>query len=356
MGMGLFGGVLGGLINTAAGVFGGGGGSGMSLKNQMKLQDNAFEQSKELAEMQNQWEQERMALQFGYNKDAADYSQQLAKDMWEYTGIGGQVRQMEENNINPALLYGKGGGGGQSTSGGNMQGVTAIQPMGLSVAIQARQQAAQAELAEAQARKLDTETAQMKTVGIAQSVAGIMQTIAQTSLTFNQKSKLKAEVEQIGTTIEQLDANIESIKENTKLIKFQNLINELKQKATIKKYVGEGDEEQVAGELTFEDMIIGNFTKEWLIRQKILNRDEIQALLDKDVAYRLYNDLDLIVQGKLNELSISGKTLEKLQNDIDRQDWELKNDKALGDIINEIGGDSKYSKLLMLVINRLLQK
>lgn len=341
--------VAGKLVNNVADIFRGAGVTGsLSTHNQMKLQDHSYEQSKELAKMQNEWEKDRMALQYDYNKDAADYSQQLAKDMWEYTGIGGQVRQMEENNINPALLYGKGGGGGQSTSGGNMQGVTAIQPMGLSIAIQARQQAAQAELAEAQARKLDTETAQMKTVGIAQSIAGIVQTIMQTSLIGDQKTKLKADVEQIGKTIEQLNANIDSIRENTELTKFQNKINKLLENSF--------DYEADGKKYNFQDVIITKFYKEFLTDYLRMDKEQIEYLNEKGIAERLANDLDKIVEGKLNEVSISENTIKKLQSEIDRSTWELKNDKALGDIIEEIGGDSKYSKLLMLIINRLLQK
>lgn len=348
MGMGLLGGVLGGLVNTAVGVFGSNSGGGMSVRNQMKLQDHAHEQAMELAEKQNQWEQDRMALQYGYNQDAANFNQQLAKEMWEYTGIGGQMRQMKENNLNPSLMYGNGGGGGQSTSGGSMQGVTAIQPMGLSVAIQAKQQAAQAELAEAQARKLDTETAQMKTVGIAQSVAGIIQTIAQTSLIEDQKTKVKAEVEQIGKAVEQIGENINLLKENVELAKFQNKINTFLQNSTYKDTDGY--------EWNFQDVILAKFYKEWMTNNLRMDKEQIEYLNEKGVAERLAKDLDKIVEGKLNEVSISENTIKKLQSEVDRNNWELKNDKALGDVIEEIGGDSKYSKLLMLVINRLLQK
>lgn len=346
--MGLFGSVLSGLLNTAISVFGGNRGGGMSLKSQMKLQDHAHEKAMELAEQQNRWELDRMALQYGYNQDAANFNQQLAKDMWEYTGIGGQMRQIKENNLNPALLYGNGGGGGQSTSGGSMQGVTAIQPMGLSIAIQAKQQMAQAELAEAQARKLDTETAQMRTVGIAQSVAGIVQTIAQTDLINEQKTKLKADVEQIGKTVEQLNANIDSIRENTELVKFQNRINKVLENSF--------SQDEDGKQYDFKEVIITKFYEEFLTRKLQMDKEQIEYLNEKGVAERLANDLDKIAEGKLNEVSISEKTIKKLQSEIDRNNWELKNDKAFGDIIEEIGGDSKYSKLLMQVINRLLQK
>ena len=86
--------IVGKLANNVANIFRKAGVTGsLSTHNQMALQDHSYEQSKELAEMQNEWEKDRMALQYSYNKDAAGYTQQLAKDMWEYTGIGGQVRQ-----------------------------------------------------------------------------------------------------------------------------------------------------------------------------------------------------------------------------------------------------------------------
>ena len=64
--------------------------------------------------MQDQWRlgKEKMALQAKYNKEQADYSQQLALDMWNKTNYEEQVKHMQAAGLNPALLYSKGGAGG----------------------------------------------------------------------------------------------------------------------------------------------------------------------------------------------------------------------------------------------------
>ena len=53
-------------------------------------------QAKEKTQRQ-QFENEKslMGLQAGYNKEQAKYSQQLAKEMWDYTNYENQKKQME---------------------------------------------------------------------------------------------------------------------------------------------------------------------------------------------------------------------------------------------------------------------
>lgn len=87
-----------------------------------------------------------------------------------------------------------------------------------------------------------------------------------------------------------------------------------------------------------------------------MNKEYSEAMKDREIAVRLYNDIDKVIQGKLDELSITDKNLKLLETRLDRENYELKNDKALGDILNDLGGDSKYSKLLMSVINWFMRK
>lgn len=351
--------VMGGLINTIAGVFGGSSGGGMSTKKRKELIDYQQEKSKELMglsndfsremyEMQSEDEKERMGLQFNYNKMTGDYNQQLAKDMWEYTGYENQKRQMEEAGLNPGLMYGQGGGGGQSTSGGAMQGVTALQPMGLQVALQAKAQDAQIQLAQAQAEKIITETNQMRTIDIAQKIAGLVQTVVSTGLTATQKKKTTAEIEQLGKSIEQINANIESVRENTELVKFQNRINKILENSF--SYEADGKY------YDFQDVIISKFYKEFLTNNIRMDKEIVELLNQKGIAERLAKDLDAIVQGKRNELSLTEKSLELKTTELERARYELKNDKAVGDILEEIGTDSKYSKLLTAIIKYFTTK
>lgn len=55
-------------------------------------------------------------LQIEGQKEMGGFNSQLAKDMWEYTGYKNQIRQMKEANLSPGLMYGLGGGGGQTNS------------------------------------------------------------------------------------------------------------------------------------------------------------------------------------------------------------------------------------------------
>lgn len=59
-----------------------------------------------------------LAEQTKANKEMADYQQRLQLGMWEKTGYGGQMEQLKKAGLNPALLYGQGGGGGQSIGAG----------------------------------------------------------------------------------------------------------------------------------------------------------------------------------------------------------------------------------------------
>lgn len=63
-------------------------------------------------------------LQVQAQKDLTDYNQQKQLEMWEKTGYGAQRLQMEKAGLNPGLMYGMGGGGGQSAAvtPGSVQG------------------------------------------------------------------------------------------------------------------------------------------------------------------------------------------------------------------------------------------
>lgn len=83
-------------------------------------------------------------------------------EMWNKTGYGAQKNQMEEAGINPALMYGMGGGGGQSVGGGAAQAATgaantqASTGMGMSIA-QMGMMAAQKANIEADTKKKEVE-------------------------------------------------------------------------------------------------------------------------------------------------------------------------------------------------------
>ena len=55
-------------------------------------------------------------MQIAGNKELANYSQNLQKDMWNYTNYENQIKHLKAAGLNPALMYAKGGVGGQTGS------------------------------------------------------------------------------------------------------------------------------------------------------------------------------------------------------------------------------------------------
>lgn len=71
---------------------------------------------------QREQQQKLMDMQIEGEARLMDIQSQKQLEMWEKTGYGAQKDQMKRAGINPALLYGMSGGGGQ-TVGGSMPGV-----------------------------------------------------------------------------------------------------------------------------------------------------------------------------------------------------------------------------------------
>lgn len=63
------------------------------------------------------------AEQVKSQKELAEYQRQIQMQMWHDTNYKAQVGELKEAGLNPALLYGKGGGGGMSVGGGMATGV-----------------------------------------------------------------------------------------------------------------------------------------------------------------------------------------------------------------------------------------
>ena len=59
-----------------------------------------------------------------------------SKEMWDYTNYENQVKHLKEAGLNPALLYGQGGGGGSAAGGGTAAGVGLPTSTGVGMGIQ----------------------------------------------------------------------------------------------------------------------------------------------------------------------------------------------------------------------------
>lgn len=131
-------------------------------------------------------QQRLQALQIQGQKEMTDYNRQSQLAMWNATGPQAQMKQLESAGLNPALMYGGGGPGGQtaSVSPGSVSGAEA--PKGGGEAIAGAQMGMALQLQQAQVKVLETQ-AQLNTA-TAEKTAGVdtAQTQATTELTQQQ--------------------------------------------------------------------------------------------------------------------------------------------------------------------------
>ena len=111
--------------------------------------------------MQEQWKYNKniMALQNQYQQQAAEKSQQYAKDYWDYTNAENQVEHLKNAGLNIGLMYGQSGAGGMGASGGAHQ-ASPDQPQGnpVGMALQVQQLEQQRRATDAQIRLTEAET------------------------------------------------------------------------------------------------------------------------------------------------------------------------------------------------------
>lgn len=338
-GSGIISGVLGGGMGLI--------GQGISARQQRKMQQEAFEYGREMFDKQSQAELQRMGLQFDYNKRTAEYNQDLAKKMYDYTfnmqneynNPASEKARYEAAGLNPALLYGGGGAGGSSTaatsSGGSMPAVTPIQPMGIQVALQAEAQKAQIELTKAQTNSIKADTMKKVTADMASAGLDLITKNLNNNAAEVNTEKAKQEIFNLKKTNEQIGEQINKLKNENKLAEFQNWLNDIKRNAA--------EIQQNGAKLTYEDLFKMKELQGLKTELKELGTRFDEADFEQNKIVSLFNNLEDIVKGETDGYKINSKKYEEM-------DWNLKNDKAFGDLLNELGTDSKYSKLLLGII------
>ena len=140
--------MLGGIMGMIGGTVLG----GMQAREQGRLQEEAQNRQAEL------------------NKEQAKYSQGLAKEYWDYTNWENQVTHLKNAGLNPALMYGGGGSGGQ-TGGGKAEGVS--QPEQKQIQIAQNAQAMGLQLANLESQIKVNESVAEKNKAEAEKTAGV---------------------------------------------------------------------------------------------------------------------------------------------------------------------------------------
>lgn len=326
---------LGGLTGSVGGLVSGAIGGLGSL---MGIGRRKEKKAREAEEREHQRQLEYMGLQAQYNKDQAKYSTELSKEMWDYTNYENQVKHLKEAGLNPALLYGSGGGGGSAAGSGTAAGVGLPASTGVGMGIQLEQMEAQKELAKAEAAKTNAEAAKLMTTD-----------------TENVESETKKNMQEIKESekrIESLTSQIHKTNEESKAIEFNNYLNDLRKNIKV--------QEEVNGETTwtkgFDELFTENEKRKMMAEYEISRKEYEEARNEKEVAMRLSDALDEIANGKI---AVFGKMVEEAKqakNETAKQKWQFEQDKAFSDLINELGGEGKFGKLITGIISAIFNK
>ena len=82
-----------------------------------------------------------------------------------------------------------------------------------------------------------------------------------------------------------------------------------------------------------------------------LSYNEKKMLFDKNILERLSKDIELITQGKLDEMTKPTQEVQLLLKQYERDDWELDQDRAFSDMLENMTGQGEYSRLLGKILN-----
>ena len=342
-----------GLITGLAGTIAGAASSAKDRKLQRELQQQQMEYGREMYGRQSADEDRRMQQQNQWNKEAAAQSQEYAKEMFDYTGYENQVKQMKAAGLNPALLNGGSGSPGQA-HGATVEPATAMQPMGLQVALQAQQVAAQTALTNAQAEKIRSETTKQKVenligigVDLAKKVAEVRKSKKDAEEVDQKIENLKKTAKATEESIKLIKANIDNKEVQTRIAQFQDDLNNV-----IKSSVWYENGKSKGWEETVVERYYTNFKKD----MATMSHDEKKMLFDKDILDKLSKDIGLIAKGKLDEMTSPTQELQLLIKKYEREDWELDQDKAFSRMLDELTGQGDYARLLGNIIKMIVEK
>lgn len=341
--------LVGGLANTITGAVQ----NKKALEWQKKALALQMDYGREMWEKQNEAENDRMALQNQWNKEAAAQSQEYAKEMFDYTGYENQVKQMKAAGLNPALMNGGSGSGGQA-AGATVEPAQAFQPMGIQVALQAQQAMAQTNLTNAQAQQVRAQTTRQNVENLVGSSIDLIQKLKGLKKSDKEISHIETTIGNLRKTSEEIDARVSNlkeqgltIKENRKLIEFQNDVNQILKNSTFKDEKGH--------QWDYGESVIYRYYGQLGRDAETWSKEEKQALFDKEILDRLTKDLDAIAKGKLDELTTSSANLDLMVKKYEREGFELQQDKAFSELIGELGGNEKYGRLLMKLIEYIFK-
>ena len=263
---------------------------------------------------QLKYNKEIMALQNQYQQQAAEKSQQYAKDYWDYTNTENQVAHLKNAGLNVGLMYGQSGAGGMGASGGAHQ-ASPEQPQGNPVAMalqtqqiepQRRMNDAQIALAEAQARKAEEE---------AKKIGGVDtdKVIQEIKTMIQQEGWYKADADLRIQLKTESGERVKEIQEKVELIKKEQFTEEQKAKKFYEEAMTQIEEQKV-------------LAKKW----EVLNEEAIEKRINNQILQETKDELirsaalrNSVLIAEAFNLKESGKTEEKKREELGASIKEL---------------------------------
>ena len=84
--------------------------------------------------------------------------------------------------------------------------------------------------------------------------------------------------------------------------------------------------------------------------------NEKKMLFGKEILERLNKDIEIIAQGKVDEMIKPTQEVQLLLKKYEREEWELNQDRAFSDMLEDLTGQGKYSRLFGKVIQMIVGK
>lgn len=293
-----------------------------------------------------------MEIQNRYNEQMAKNNQQRNKDLWDYTNYENQKQHIKNAGLNPALMYGMGGGGGVSANGAQGQGVT--QPTDRSVEMGLKQQglglqlasiASQVDLNKSQAEKNKAEAEKISGVDTRAQEATIDNLIAQTSNEKIKKGLILGQI-RVADAEEELKRNMadwtkDKADETRWNIKsLQKGIDKLAEEINGMKLDNELKERTIDNKVKESSLSLQNLMAEILLKgsQRKVNEEQAKAIPEQ------------ILQG-WEELTKKGKALINQRKQIEAYAQDVMNRYELG----KKGLDIEEQKLVKDIILGMLE-
>ena len=208
----------GGIATAGAGLAGG----VLGMIGQGKRAKKAHNRNKEL-----------MGMQFANQQALNKQGQELQMKTWRDTGYSAQMQMMKAAGLNPALMYGMRGGGGQTTGsqgGGSASGNSSHAPMDIGAVVQASLAGAQKGLLDSQ--KALNESQAKKNEVEANKISGVDTDLGEAEI--NKINKMIEEMEsKVKLNASNVLKNKSEVQKNDSVIKLNKSIGELNSQKTL---------------------------------------------------------------------------------------------------------------------------